>query len=177
MLYAISSYDFMNIKQFSRKTTIYIVTLFFIISVLIIMKFAAISIPLFTLVTITISSIGAFVFIIYSFFESKNNEKIIIEQIKLHEKQLANYSLVDALRNTIYGRIHDFSNPLKLIFAHTKDMEDAIDENDMDEVKYCANVIKESSSTIKTELRDLLNLLNISLNKNKISGEESREDT
>ena len=54
-------------------------------------------------------------------------------------------------------------------------MEEAIDENDMDEVKYCANVIKESSSTIKTELRDLMNLLNISLNKNKIPREESRE--
>ena len=158
--YAILKHNLLDIKRFIQDTVVNLV-LFIVYTTVLVFTNIYFKGNMYWLIIFISITVVLGIILLLDYFRNKRMDRIMQHRLGMYKEQIENYSVLDSLRNTLYGQVHDLNNPINLLVAYSSDIKDAIKEKDMDEVEHAADVLSKNAQVIKTEISKLLNKLNI----------------
>jgi len=159
--YAILKHNLMDIKVFIRRSTVYGLLFIVIMSSFVYAHLNSSDIWVFigqTTLAIIICSIALYKYSQYEIERDRKSAKIMQSE---YERQLEYRTILDGVRNAVFGQAHDLKNPLNVITTFTSDVRNMLQTNkNVDKVDKYLEMIQKNCSLMQEEISRLMDRIN-----------------
>ena len=159
--YAILKHNLMDINVFIRRSTVYGLLFIVIMSSFVYAHLNSGNIWVFigqTTLAIVICSIALYKYSQYEIERDRKSAKIMQSE---YERQLEYRTILDGVRNAVFGQAHDLKNPLNVITTFTSDVRNMLQTNkNVDKVDKYLEMIQKNCSLMQEEIARLMDRIN-----------------
>ena len=106
--YAILKHNLLDIKRFIQDTAV-ILVIFITYATLSVFLHVIFRNDLYWLMLSFLSALAFVAILALDFFRNKRMDRIMQHRLGMYKEQIENYSVLDSLRNTVYGQVHDLT--------------------------------------------------------------------